>query len=296
MSKGMRKLLFCVLGLLAGLVSWSVSEGLLYLLPDFDSYFTFSLVLGASLGAIFGAFIGSAQGISYSIPRRIKSGWISGLCIGVPGGALGFLVGQESLFLLGEYSMHSNQDFQQFAIPISRIVGWTSFGVFVGVIEGVRSFSMVKIKIGVLGGLLGGLFGGIAMEGFQLFLQNIEYSRLFGFLVLGLLIAFMYSLVEGQFSQGLLKLLNGDLKGKEYLLLQGRNRLGSSPKMDIQINKYSDILPDHANFLVHKGNVTYRSVNQSKILINDEPAEADQRLKMEDVIQVGSAKFLFAYQ
>jgi len=296
MSATLRKMIFCLIGLLAGMAAWALSEIVLFFQPSFSSYLLFSISLGGILGAIMGGFLGSTEGIGYSMPSRIRSGILMGTLIGIPGGALGFLAGQGSLFLIGELFTHTQKDFQQIGIPLSRVISWAFLGMFVGSVEGIRSFSARKIQVGLLGGLLGGTLGGIAMESLSLFFPGLAYSRLIGLMVLGAAVGLFYGLVESHFAQGMLKLLNGSLKGKEYLLLQRRTKIGKGKKADIQLADYQGLSDLHATFQTKNGEILLKSLDQKKkVKINEEPI-LEQVLRLEDVIQIGSAKFLFSYQ
>ena len=114
-------------------------------------------------------------------------------------------------------------------LPVSRAIGWAVLGVFVGAGEGVRAASLKKIAVGVLGGLVGGLVGGFALEYAALLFPQLAYPRLLGFLILGLAIGVFYGLVERGLSFGVLRLLTGPLKGKEFLLNQRRMNIGQRP-------------------------------------------------------------------
>jgi hypothetical protein len=296
MSTSMRKLVFCLIGLLAGLAAWPVTEIMLYYQPSFPSYLMFTVSLGMVFGAFMGGFLGSVSGITLSVRSRIIPGILTGFIVGIVGGALGFLVGQAALWMVGETFFHSNQALHLYGIPLSRTIGWGSLGLFIGMIEGVRSRSWTKVKIGLLGGLVGGLLGGAALEFTRLTFPDLTFGRLIGLLLLGGLIGLFYALFEKQFSQGVLKILNGKLKGKEYLLIQNSTRLGSAHNADIQLADYRHVAKNHARIERQHHEAIISALDPTHRVLVNEVNIKEAKLRFEDIIQIGSAKFLFFYQ
>jgi type III secretion system (T3SS) inner membrane Yop/YscD-like protein len=296
MSTLMRKLVFGIIGLLAGLATWPVAEFILSLQATFPSYLVFTITVGVVFGAIMGGFMGSIEGITLSVKSRIMPGIFTGVLVGAIGGAIGFLIGQGALLLISDQFFHSNKAMQSYGIPISRTIGWGFLGFFIGIVEGVRARSWTKIKVGMAGGIVGGLLGGFAIEYLRLLAPTFTYYRLIGLLILGFLIGLFYGLFEKQFSQGVLKLLNGKLKGKEYLLVQKRIHIGISDKSDIQLAGYKNVAENHALLKSGKGDVIIKSIQSEDRVIINEVNVTEQTLKFEDVVQIGAAKFLFYYK
>jgi len=295
MSTLTRKILFCAIGLLAGIAAWPLAEIVLVYQSNFPSYLIFSISVGIVLGAFMGGFFGTIDAITLSAKPRIVSGITTGFFIGAVGGAIGYLAGQGALFIIAENLFHSNASLQSTGIPISRAFGWAVLGVFIGSIEGVRSRSMAKLRVGILGGLLGGLLGGMALEYFKIHLPGILFARLSGLLILGLLIGLCYSIFEKGFSRGVLKLLNGKLKGKEYLILQKSTKIGKSPQSDIYLEDYADVDDTHAEIHAAKGKIVLKNQQtKASVKVNEDVIE-EYPLRFEDVVQIGSAKFLFYY-
>jgi len=292
----MKKLVFGLIGLLAGLAAWPFSETILVLQPYFSSYFIFIITLGFVFGGLMGGFLGSSEGITLSVKSRILPGIILGMILGALGGAVGFLIGQGALWIVSELILHSNKLLQVYGIPISRAIGWAFLGVFIGSVEGFRTLSWAKIRVGIAGGIIGGVLGGIALEYFRIRFPEELFGRLAGSLILGLLIGVFYGLFEKRFSKGVLKLLNGKLKGKEFLLLQKNIRLGSSKKAEIHLPEYAEVADIHAILKTKKSEMVINNVDtQNRVLVN-ELNISEHQLKLDDVIQVGSAKFWFFYK
>ena len=288
-----RKFMLCSLGILGGIASWAVMETLLQLQSGFPGFILFSIVQGMVLGGILGASFGSAEGIFLHEKNRLISGIITGVLSGIIGGALGFVLGQAALFLLGTYFFTSYGNFQTFALPLSRTIGWIILGMFVGMSPGFHSRSAKKISVGLLGGILGGLTGGLVLEYSHYFIHEIILARFVGLLLLGFFIGLFYSFLEKSLSPGVIRVLNGALKGKEFIINQRRLKVGSSPRNDIILSGYDDVEEHHATITIMKGQVFLEKNSQKTLLLVNEDPETKTQLKYEDVIRIGSARFFY---
>jgi hypothetical protein len=295
MSSIKRRIFLCLVGLLAGLAAWPAAEITLLFQGNFPSYLVFSIFLGVVFGIFIGAFFGSGDGIIMSHRRSIVTGVAQGIFIGALGGAIGFLIGQAALFITGEYLIHSMKRFNTVGMPVSRAIGWAFLGLFVGMIDGVRSRSWNKIRVGIIGGITGGFLGGLALEYFRTAFPETVFARLLGLLIFGLFIGLMYGFVEVRLSYGVLTLLNGRFKGREFLINQKKLRIGALAKNDIKLEGYLNISDSHALVSVKKDDVFISRVEDGRILVNDDPVD-EHMLKYEDVIKIGSAKLLYQYK
>ncbi len=296
MSTTVRRLIICALGVLGGLCTWPVAEAILATQGSFPSYLLFLAVLGAVTGAVIGAFFGAAEGITSRIKPRIAVGMLLGGAVGCVGGAVGLLVGQAALWIIGESFLRSSASFRLVVLPVSRAIGWGALGIFIGAGEGVRAASARKIWVGVLGGLAGGLVGGFALEYARVLSPAFIWWRLLGFVILGLSISVLYALIESGMSLGVLRVLTGPMKGKEYLLNQNRLRLGRSRRNEIALPGYEDLAELQARIRIRKGEVMLSSVApRPSILVNEKKVE-ETRLKLGDVIHIGSVRLFYRYE
>jgi hypothetical protein len=297
MTTLVRRLIILALGLLAGVGIWPLTELVLYFQAGFPSYLVFLALLGAVVGAVLGAFFGAAEGITSRIKARIPNGMYLGAIVGLVGGALGALAGQAALWLIGGLFLRSYSNFQLVVLPISRAIGWAVLGMFVGVVEGIRALSLKKITVGVLGGLVGGLVGGFALEYSRLLLPQLVFSRLIGLVILGLAIALFYSLIEQGMAFGVLRILTGELKGKEFLLNQGCMRIGRSRGAEIALPSYGDLADLQAQIRTKKGEPILTNLQPKlAVLVNEQKLQDEKKLKLGDVIQIGSAKIFYKYE
>jgi hypothetical protein len=297
MSTLARRFIVISLGVIAGVGAWPLTELVLFFQAEFPSYLVFLSLLGAIVGAVMAAFFGAAEGITSRIKARIPNGMYLGALIGLVGGAAGALAGQAALWLIGGLFIRSYGNFRLVVLPISRAIGWAVLGVFVGVVEGIRAFSPKKIAVGVLGGLVGGLVGGFALEYSRILLPCLFFSRLIGLVVLGLSITLFYSLIEQGMAFGVLRILTGELKGKEFLINQGRMRIGRSPSAEVSLPSYKDLADFQAQIRVRKGEAVLSNLEPKLgVLVNEQGLTEERKMKLGDVIQIGSAKIFYKYE
>lgn len=288
-----RRMILLALGVLAGIALWPVAEEILFQQKGFSSYLAFLAVLGAVVGALMGAAFGAAEGITSRVRERIPWGMAFGAFVGLVGGAAGLLAGQAALWLIGGLFLQGYQDFQWVVLPVSRAVGWAVLGMFVGAAEGVRALSAKKVVVGVLGGLVGGLAGGFVLEYLRLLVPGLALSRLAGLVVLGAAIAAFYGIIEHGMSFGVLRILTGELKGKEYLLNQRRMRIGRSRRNEIALGSYEELADCQAQVVIRKGEPVLENLEPTLPIQINERRVSERALKFGDVIRIGPAKFYY---
>ncbi len=296
MTMFFRRLIIAALGLLGGLAVWPAMQLLLIHQTTFPSFLVFSLVSGAVFGLLFGAFFSSAAGIIARRLDRLFIGMAIGAVIGAAGGAVGFLIAQRVFLFFGERIALTEGALQTFGLPISRALGWAILGTFIGTAEGFRVRSWRKIITGIVGGFIGGLIGGSVLELLRALFPVAGAASLIGLLLLGISIGGAYSLIERRMSYGVLRILNGKYKGKEFILNQNRIRIGSGRRCEVLLDGYENIETVHAVLLAHNRELTIRpDVPGEKITVNDTKVE-ERVLKYEDVLKIGSAKLLYKHE
>lgn len=295
MSIVLRRILFATIGLLAGLAAWPLVELVLAAQARFPSFLVLGAALGAVIGIVLGGFFGAAEGITSNVKSRIPAGAVAGVLLGVLGGIAGFLVGQ-GLFLAvanaGLDAQSGAAELGRWSFVAARAFGWSLLGVFVGVSEGVRAMAPRKIVTGVLGGLIGGLLGGLALEVSQVVLTSESTARLLGLLVFGLLIGVSYALIERRMSHGVLLVLNGPLKGREFVVNQSRMRIGTGRRNEVRLDGYGKVADVHALLRARGADLTLQR-GEAELIVNDQPVSGEHVFKFEDVVKVGSAKLYF---
>jgi hypothetical protein len=295
MSTFHRRLIYVLLGLAGGLAAWPAMELVLALQQRFPSYLLFSVGSGALFGAVYGLFFGFADGVIAANGRRTLTGGAFGALWGLIGGAVGFVLGQWLLLSLGGYLFRQGVALDSGALPLTRVLGWAVLGVFVGTTEGVRKRSPRKLGIGLISGFLGGALGGVLVEYSGAFVSEAQ-GRPLGLLLFGLLVAFAYGLVEKSLAFGILRLLNGTYKGKEFILNQRNISIGSSRGADVPLFSYRRVMENHARIRASGQDIyLYPEDPETEVKHNDSrlSPEGTGPLKYGDVLQVGSAKLLY---
>ncbi len=296
MTTLVRRLILLALGLLAGIAAWPAAELILFFQAGFPSYFAVLALLGAVTGALMGALFGAAEGITSRVKARIRDGMLLGALVGCIGGMAGLIAGQAALWVIGGLFLRSYRSFQWVVLPISHAIGWAVLGMFVGAGEGVRAVSSRKFVVGVLGGLVGGIVGGLVLEYSRLILPRMALSRLLGLVILGLAIAFFYGLIEQGLAYGVLRILTGVLKGKEFLVGQRRMRIGRSPRNEIALPAYEDLAEIQAQIRIKRGDAILTNLEPRLPMLVNEQKHTERALKLGDVIRIGSAKIYFKYE
>jgi hypothetical protein len=294
MSLTMRIIFFAMIGIIGGMLAWPPAEVLISFQADFPSLLIFGIVIGGVMGLIIGGCFGMNEGILSHSAKKLKSGLIMGVIIGILGGIAGVLIGLQVGLFMGTSFFFAPASFKTIGYPIARALGWAAFGIFIGIVEGIRSKSFAKIKNGIIGGFIGGFLGGVVFEySLKLFVPDVLYARLLGFIVLGLFIGIFYGFVENKLAQASFYLLNGRYKGKEYLLNQRQMTIGRDEQAEMSLSDYRQVSAKHASLHSKKDKVIIKNKN-SKVgtYVNDKKVN-ESVLKDGDVIRVGEAQFLF---
>lgn len=284
MSTFIKRLLIVIIGILAGIAVWPLMEITISFQRAFPSYLISILVQGLLIGAVIGAFLGCAEGLLTKNSKKTTSGAIIGGSIGGLGGIFGFFLAQNLILYVGNLRVIDES--------LLKTFGWIILGIFIGIGEGIRSGSLKKILIGLGGGIIGGIIGGLFIEKSAELAPHFVYYRLFGLIIFAGMIALAYSLLESGVTYGVIRVLNGKFKGKQFPLVQSKSVIGASRKAEISLSGYTGLAQEHG-VIQKKGKKLYlNSVTKSHpLLLNEHPIK-EQELKWEDVIQAGELKLL----
>lgn len=291
MTRTVKKILYVLLGFAAGCLVWVVIEP--FMAVGGGTFYFRLIMQGGLIGAVYGAVLGSGEGISVSIPRKTVTGVLLGFGIGFIAGTAAILIAQGMLLILAGSGSASIADITGRHLPLARILGWTFMGAVLGIVEGVRARSIRRALFGAAGGTLGGLAGGLFFEGLNTTNVSVSLLRLFGFCILGIFIGGGFSLLESLGRFGILKVMNGRYKGKEFILSKRTTSIGTENRCDISIPGDPDMQPFHAQ-VVRKNRemAVERKTDKASLLVNDKSCET-QRLKYEDVVRIGSTVIRF---
>jgi hypothetical protein len=292
MTAFLKKVLLTILGLAGALFAWAALELLLGFGERLGGYLVLSVAQGVIVGGAMGFFFGTSEGILLSEKKRALKGGLTGFLIGMAGGVVAVLLAQSVLYLLGNSDLFSRGVAGRIVTPAGRALGWVFLGMIIGAVDGIRAGSLRRIGIGISGGFVGGLLGGAALELLVLYLADSVAARFAGLLLLGASIGLFYSLFEHARAYGILKVLTGPIRGKEYVISMRKTRLGSSPASGLVLEGYAGVEKNHAELSAGKEGLLL-VVKDGPVLVNDDKVSGKTELKYEDVIQLGSARLYY---
>ncbi|MBA7652298.1 hypothetical protein ES703_60128 [subsurface metagenome] len=293
MSLTTRIVFFGLIGILAGILTWPFAELILYYQASFPTLLLFNIALGITVGLFMGACFGTSEGIIAASKVKIRTGIATGVIAGIIGGIIGFVAGQAALLFLGTTFFHSTYGFQKIGFPVSKAVGWATFGMCAGMAHGIRRQAGSKIRNGIIGGFIGGFLGGLAVEYIKVLSPGNVYARLVGLMVLGLLIGIFYGIIENKLAKASLLLLNGKYKDREFLLTQRLTNIGRSPKTEVGLSGYNNVADVHTIIKKEKDDFVLTDAgSKNGTLINDDKT-GRVKLRNGDVIRIGDAQFIF---
>jgi hypothetical protein len=293
MSLSTRIVFFSLIGIIAGAVAWPFSELLIHAQSRFPTLLLYNVAMGLSIGLLAGGCFGTSEGILTVSGQKTRGGAAAGLAVGLAGGAAGVFAGQAALLSIGTAFFNSAGAFQRYGVPLSRAVGWAAFGVFIGLIEGVRSLSIHKMRNGVLGGFIGGFLGGLVFEYMRIFRPGSHTARLFGLVLLGFFVGLFYGFIESRLTRASLVLLGGRFRGREFPLTQRLTTVGASEKTAVDLPGYKNVGDVHAEVTREKGEYVLTDAGtKAGTFVNEQKIEKTV-LRDGDVVRVGDAQFQF---
>ncbi len=288
MTAQMKRLLYLVLGLLAGAITWGAEELMLQIQV---AYLLEVIAQGSVIGFVFGLTFGAAEGIAISESRKALLTAALGAGIGAIAGCAATIGAAAAMIATSNSLQADYATTVRLLLPLSRIVAWAVVGAAVGSVEGIRSRSLRRAVAGLLGGLAGGLLGGAGLEGLIRLVPDQAIGRLAGFLILGAGIGFFLGEFERRFSFARLRVLSGPLKNKEYVLSRRRTLIGSGFASEVYLSAYPGTEGRHAE-IVTEGREMRVKPSQGAVTVNEKSVHESRYLKYQDVIDLGGARLL----
>ena len=175
---------------------------------------------------------------------------------------------------------------------LARTFGWGILGMFIGIAQGVPGKTTKKVVNGLIGGLIGGTIGGLAFD-FLCGAANTDViGRMFAITALGGVTGVSIGMVEEARKEAWLKVIEGPLIGKQFIVYDTITRIGSSPKCEIVLIKDPNVQAEHCRIICKK-NVYYIECPQGVIIQINGLSTNNGRLKRGDVINVGRSKLVY---
>lgn len=260
----------------------------------------FSIVAG-----LVGLFLGAADGIVCRVPRRAIVCGIVGLLVGLVGGLVSNIIASiayaplSALALKQSASETSALSTLGFGIQLlGRSLAWGLAGLAMGLGQGIALRSTRLLLYGLIGGVVGGLLGGLLFDPIDMILlgpdkPSSHWSRLIGFAVIGLSVGGMIGVVELLARDAWLRMTQGPLTGKEFLIFKDVMNIGASPRSDIYLFNDPLVAENHAVIRAIGDTCEIEArQTQQPILINNRSVTR-ARLRHGDSVTIGRTVFVF---
>ncbi len=261
------------------------------------------LLLFPLVAGFVGLAIGAADGLVCRLPRRALLAGGVGLLVGLLGGFLSSLVANVVYMPLNLLAVRWMTGGPLSALGflvqvIGRTLAWALAGMAMGLGQGAALRSKRLLLFGFLGGVVGGLLGGLLFDPIDLILLGTDkpsahWSRLVGFGVIGASVGAMIGVVELLARDAWLRMTEGPLSGKEFLIFRDVLKIGSSSQSDIYLFSDPLVASHHATLRVVGDE--YELENQSPrqpALVNGRAIQRS-RLNHGDQITIGRTCFVF---
>jgi hypothetical protein len=264
-----------------------------------------SMVLFPLVAGLIGLFIGTIDGIICRLPRRSFLCGGVGLLVGLLGGFVCHLAAEVAYAPLTHLAEKQAEDPSYglntlgFVIQVfGRTLAWGMVGVAMGLGQGIALRSKRLLIYGLLGGVVGGLLGGMLFDPIDMIVLgpdkvSAHWSRLIGFAVIGASVGAMIGIVELLARDTWLRMTEGPLTGKEFILFKDVMNIGSSPRSDIYLFNDPQVADDHA-VIRSVGDECEIEARQTThpVLLNNSPTRRS-RLRHGDTVAIGRTIFTF---
>ena len=264
--------------------------------------FVAELLMFPTIAALIGLFIGAADGIMCRLFRRVLLAGSVGLVFGFVGGFFSGNVLAEIIYgILTRFASNHAGTIGFSLQTAGRGIAWALAGMTMGLGQGIALRSSRLILYGFLGGLIGGLIGGLLFDPIDMLLLGHEktsssVSRWVGFGVIGLTVGLMIGIVERLARDAWLRMVEGPLAGKEFLVFKDVMRMGASPRSEIYLFNDPAVAANHAIIRV-TGDIyeIENTCRENPTCVNGRPIQR-ARLRHGDQISLGRTSFVFQRQ
>jgi hypothetical protein len=264
-----------------------------------------SWLIFAVVAGFCGLAIGAADGAVCRLTRRALLCGGVGLLVGFVGGFISNVVANLAYAPLSQLASR-NWDASKDALStfgfvvqmVGRSLAWCLAGMAMGLGQGIALRSKRLLLYGFLGGTLGGLLGGLLFDPIDLLLlgthkPSAHWSRLVGFMAVCGGVGAMVGVVELLARDVWLRMVEGPLAGKEFLLFKDTMHVGSSPRSEIYLFNDPQVAPHHATLRALGDDCEVEAADRTAaLLVNNRPAQR-ARLRHGDRITLGRTSFIF---
>ena len=261
-------------------------------------------VLFPLVAGLVGLTIGAADGLVCRLPRRALLAGGVGLLVGLVGGLLSSMIAgvvYMPLTMLATKQMASGSlsALGFFLQVVGRTLAWALAGMAMGLGQGVALRSTRLLLFGFLGGVVGGVLGGLFFDPIDLILlsgdkMSAHWSRLIGLGLVGASVGAMIGVVELLARDAWLRMTEGPLSGKEFLIFRDVMTIGSSPRSDVYLFNDPQVKDHHATLRMVGEECEIEGHDpRQPLLVNGRPV---QRTRLGHGDQIGIGHAVFVYQ
>ena len=237
---------------------------------------------GAILGGSLGYFLNAAAPLTEGAWLKLARASCWGAIAGAAGGAAGLLLGE---WVLGGFQ----------GGLIGRACSWAVLGLGIGLSQGLASWSLTRLRFGLIGGVLGGFVGGLLFEALRDGLGNrYDLSQGLGIVVLGAGLGLFLAMVEQILRRAWVQVVQGRQEGRAYLLGTSRARLGLDEHAEVGLFGDPAVARQHAEIQAKGGTFTLVNLDPSgRTSVNGQVVSAPTVLKDGDRIVLGKTGLIF---
>ena len=263
------------------------------------------LLLFPLVAGLVGLAIGAVDGLVCRTVRRALLSGAVGLAAGFVGGFVSSMLASLIYTPLNRLAMdeisQTVDSFSTLGFVIQmggRALAWCFAGMAMGLGQGIALRSKRLLLYGLLGGVIGGLLGGLLFDPIDLLLlgpgrASAHWSRLIGLGLIGACVGAMIGIVELLARDVWLRMIEGPLAGKEFLIFRDSMKIGSSPRCDIYLFNDDLVAGQHATFRVMGDACELENHDKARpVLVNDRPITV-ARLHHGDRMTIGRTVFVF---
>lgn len=240
-----------------------------------------------------GMSIAAAMAMADSIVGRNYAGAVIHGSAGAVAGLVGAVVASLFIHQLGSAVMNISWIHSSYRIFVARAAIWVLLGLFLTLAPAVVLRSTKRLLIGLLGGAIGGLIGGLLYQPVISLTGSENLAILIALVIVALVAGAATGLIENAAKSGWLKVTQGLIAGKQFILYRNPTYLGSAANCEIYLFKDRRVGRRHAAIRQIPGGFELENLPLGEpTYVNGLPVSR-AKLFAGDKIRVGATEFLF---
>jgi hypothetical protein len=256
----------------------------------------FPLVAG-----LVGLCIGAVDGFICRLPKRGIISGLVGLIVGLIGGFIsqllaGFIYSPLNYLAMNQMNGGALSTMGFVIQMVGRSLAWGMAGLAMGLGQGIALRSKRLLIYGLLGGVVGGLLGGLLFDPIDMIGSHKPtafLSRLIALAVVGASVGGLIGVVELLARDAWLRMTQGPLAGKEFLLFKDVMNIGSSPRSDIYLFNDPLVSENHATLRAVGDECEIETRRQDLNVVLNSRNVKRSRLRHGDQVIIGRTMFVF---